>query len=70
MFGIRKTYAWWSRLFLFTIISAVFVATTGKLAVAGEFPVRPMQLVIPFGPGGGTDIIFRLLGQEAEKHLG
>ena len=71
MFGIRKTYVWWSRLFLFTIISVVFVATTGELAVAQQkFPVRPIQLVIPFGPGGGTDIIFRLLGQEAEKHLG
>jgi tripartite-type tricarboxylate transporter receptor subunit TctC len=35
-----------------------------------DFPEKPVKLVIPYGPGGATDIIFRLVAKEAEKHLG
>jgi tripartite-type tricarboxylate transporter receptor subunit TctC len=34
------------------------------------FPEKPIKMVIPYGPGGATDIIFRLVAAEAEKHLG
>jgi len=39
-------------------------------AKADDYPDKNIKLVIPFGPGGATDIIFRLVSQEAEKHLG
>ncbi len=35
-----------------------------------KYPERPIQLVIPYKPGGATDIIFRLVCKYAEKHLG
>ncbi len=34
------------------------------------FPTKPVKLVIPYPPGGGTDVLFRLVAQYAEKHLG
>lgn len=34
------------------------------------FPAKPVKLVIPYPPGGGTDVLFRLIAQYAEKHLG
>lgn len=35
-----------------------------------DFPSKPIRMVMPYGPGGSTDIIFRLIATEAEKHLG
>ncbi|MET3494301.1 Bug family tripartite tricarboxylate transporter substrate binding protein [Variovorax boronicumulans] len=41
-------------------------------AVAAEpgFPSRPVTLVIPFPPGGATDVNGRILGQRLSKELG
>ena len=51
--------------------SAVFfsVALTATAACA-EYPDKPVHLVVPFAPGGGTDLIARTLGSAMQKSLG
>jgi tripartite-type tricarboxylate transporter receptor subunit TctC len=40
-------------------------------AVATEpFPSRPIRLIVPYPPGGGTDIVGRLLGRKLHESLG
>jgi tripartite-type tricarboxylate transporter receptor subunit TctC len=39
-------------------------------AVAQEYPVKPVRMIIPFAPGGTTDIVGRLLGQKLGENLG
>ena len=39
-------------------------------ASANTFPQKPVRIVVPFAPGGGTDLIARTLGQEMSKDLG
>jgi tripartite-type tricarboxylate transporter receptor subunit TctC len=41
-------------------------------ACAGEqtYPTRPVTIVVPFAPGGGTEFLARLLGQRLERRLG
>jgi tripartite-type tricarboxylate transporter receptor subunit TctC len=34
------------------------------------YPNRPVQIVVPFPPGGGTDVIARVLGQQLGLQLG
>lgn len=37
---------------------------------AGEFPDRPLALVVPYPPGGSADIIARLIAAEMTRNLG
>ncbi len=39
-------------------------------AAAQEFPSRPLQLIVGYGAGGGTDMCFRALALTASKELG
>ncbi|MDD2598084.1 MAG: tripartite tricarboxylate transporter substrate binding protein [Kiritimatiellae bacterium] len=41
-----------------------------RRAAGGKFPQRPVTLICPFSPGGGTDLLARKLAHEAEKQLG
>lgn len=39
-------------------------------AAEAAYPERPIRLIIPFPPGGNTDIIARAIGAELSKNLG
>ena len=39
-------------------------------AIAQNYPIKPIRLIVPFGPGGGTDLIARTLSQRLTEALG
>jgi len=40
------------------------------LALAQDYPNRQVNFVVPFAPGGGTDVLGRLVGQKLSERLG
>jgi tripartite-type tricarboxylate transporter receptor subunit TctC len=44
-------------------------AATGARAET-PYPNRPIQMIVAYGPGGGTDLVARLLARHLEKQLG
>ncbi|MEX0731159.1 MAG: tripartite tricarboxylate transporter substrate binding protein [Aquisalimonadaceae bacterium] len=53
----------------------VLIATAGLAmasfsASASDFPNRNVDIVVPFGAGGSTDLMTRALSEEMKKHLG
>src|SRR5215216_2698173 len=56
------------RIVLLLAVAAVMSALP-QLARAA-YPERLIRIVVPFAPGGGTDVIARALAQEMAKDLG
>ena len=55
---------------------AIFVALTclmlgGAAAFAQDkFPSKPVKIIVPYAPGGATDIVARIVGEQMRASLG
>jgi tripartite-type tricarboxylate transporter receptor subunit TctC len=49
---------------------ALAVAMSGGSAMAQAWPSKPISLIVPFPPGGTTDVLARALGEKLQQGLG
>ena len=54
--------------FIRQVLSCVLL--TIPLAFAQTYPDRPVRIIVPFSPGGGTDIIARMMAQKLTEMWG
>lgn len=57
---------------LFKSASLAVALTAGSTSVAGaqeSYPSKPIRIVVPYTPGGGVDVVTRLVGQAMGERL-
>lgn len=69
--GLHSVLRRWSALAA-AILSAATAACAASAAWAAsaDYPVRPIRLVIPYTPGGGVDLMSRVLAERLSTALG
>lgn len=53
-----------------TVLLAGAAVAAGVRAQADTYPNRPIRMIVAYAPGGGTDMIARVLVRSMEKYLG
>ncbi len=52
------------------LVAALVAAALVGQAFAQSYPNRPVRLLVPFTPGGGTDILARIVGGKMSESMG
>src|SRR5262245_2934879 len=58
------------RQFLHLAAGSAALPAVARIACAQTYPTRPVHLIVPFAPAGGSDITARLIGQWLSERLG
>ncbi|MBC7780096.1 MAG: tripartite tricarboxylate transporter substrate binding protein, partial [Proteobacteria bacterium] len=49
---------------------AALLVAAATVASAQAFPAKPIRIIIPFAPGGATDVVFRMMGPRLTEQFG
>src|SRR5688572_24273201 len=52
------------------LLAAAVLAFAATLSSAQSYPVKPVRMIIPYPPGGGTDLFARTLGAKLTEAFG
>jgi len=51
-------------------LAGLLLAGSGAARAADPYPTRPVHWIVPFPPGGATDVVARIMSQWLSDHLG
>jgi tripartite-type tricarboxylate transporter receptor subunit TctC len=51
-------------------VAALAAAFVSAAAAADQYPIRPLTLIVPYPPGGSTDIVMRIVADKLSALLG
>jgi tripartite-type tricarboxylate transporter receptor subunit TctC len=51
-------------------LSVILGASAPDALAQAKYPTRPIRLLVPFAPGGGVDVVARIVGKKVSEKLG
>lgn len=57
------------RIILFLIVLSLSMISSGKIAFPADYPNRPIEVIVGFAPGGGVDVLFRVIAKHLSQEL-
>ncbi|SJZ70903.1 tripartite tricarboxylate transporter substrate binding protein [Selenihalanaerobacter shriftii] len=51
------------------VLAVLIVMLVSSLSFAESYPDKPVQLIVPWSPGGGSDTVMRLVAKHIENYL-
>src|ERR1700753_650042 len=71
MIGHKMTFrSWWRAFAPFALAAFALLGLASGDDARAEYPDHVVRIVVPFAPGGGTDVVARTLAQEMARNLG
>ncbi|WP_251863481.1 tripartite tricarboxylate transporter substrate binding protein [Achromobacter sp. Marseille-Q4962] len=58
---MKRYLSWWL---------GMLIAALACHAAAQDYPARPVRMIVGFAPGGGNDILARLMAEQLQRRLG
>src|SRR5215471_8489059 len=58
------------RNFLHLAVSTAALPAVSRIAWAQAYPTRPVKVIVPFAPGGATDVVGRIVAEYLSRTLG
>ena len=55
---------------LIAVLFAALALSVGMATAQDQYPSRPVKVIVPYAPGGATDIVARIVGDEFQKVTG
>jgi tripartite-type tricarboxylate transporter receptor subunit TctC len=57
------------RMKLLLVVVSLLAGLSSVAQAAPDYPTKPIRIVVPYGPGGATDIVARIIGEHLKDKL-
>lgn len=68
--GGKTIFGAWRQLTMTAAVAAGLVAAAPAVKAEADWPDKPIRMVVPYPPGGGTDVVARIIQEDLSNQLG